>query len=263
MPRLFAALALAVVLAVAAGTPARDDAKPFKLRWFGLSMFQLETPAGKRIVFDPHAAPEFGRNLVQADIVCLSHLHSDHTQLEVVENVKAARVFKGLTEPRKGRASEWAKIDETVGAIRVRTVGLYHDAEDGLVRGRNSAFILDVEGVRLCHLGDLGHDLSPEQVKAIGPVDVLFVPVGGVYTLNGGGAKRAVAALKPGRFVLPMHYGVPGFDELTGPDEFLDGTDNVDRKLATNEFSFPAEVPAPAAGAKPAPVVTVLLGWKK
>lgn len=239
MPKLLA-LVLFALTAVAA--PAAEPA--YKLRWFGLSMFQLETPTGKLVVFDPHLAPEFPRALVKADAICLSHLHSDHTQLDAVENAKSARVFSGLTPGKKGRPAEWAKIDEQVGAMRVRTVGLYHDAEGGLSRGRNSAFILEFSDLKICHLGDLGHDLTPEQVKAIGPIDVLMVPVGGVYTINGSGAKRAVAALKPSRLVVPMHYGVPGFDDLAGPAEFLEGAENVVRTPATNEIVIPASPPA-------------------
>ncbi len=261
MPRL--TLAVAVSLLASTAAFAQDAPAAFKLRWFGLSMFQLETPNGKKIIFDPHAVPEFGRNLVQADIVVCSHPHSDHTQLDVVENAKAARVFQGVEPGKKGRPPEWKAVDEKVGAVRVRTVGLYHDAEDGLVRGKNSAFIIESDGVTFCHLGDLGHDLTPAQVKAIGRVDVLMVPVGGIYTVNGGGAKRAVAAIRPARFVLPMHYGVPGYDDLVGPDEFLDGTPNVSKRPGTNELVVPVEVPAAAAGSPPAGPVTVVLGWGK
>ena len=236
MPKL---LALVVLALIAHAAPAAEPA--YKLRWFGLSMFQLETPTGKLVVFDPHLSPEFPRALVKADVVCMSHLHSDHTQLDAVENAKSTRVFSGLTPGKKGRPAEWTKIDEPVGAMHIRTVGLYHDTEGGLSRGRNSAFVIEFPDLKVCHLGDLGHDLTPEQVKAIGPIDVLLVPVGGVYTINGSGAKRAVAALKPSRLVVPMHYGVPGFDDLAGPAEFLDGTPNVTRTPATNEIVIPAE----------------------
>lgn len=258
MPRF--ALALAASLLASASGFGQDAPPAFKLRWFGLSMFQLETPGGKKIVFDPHAVPEFGRAIVQADIVVCSHPHSDHTQLDAVENAKAARVFQGVEPGKKGRPAEWKAVDEKVGPIRVRTVGLYHDAEDGLLRGKNSAFIIEADGVTFCHLGDLGHDLTPAQVKAIGKVDVLMVPVGGIYTINGGGAKRAVAAIQPARFVLPMHYGVPGYDELVGPDEFLDGTSNVSKRPGTNELVVPVEAPP---GATPPGPVTVVLGWGK
>ena len=154
------------------------DPQPPTLRWYGQSLFQLTTAAGKRVVFDPHAIPEFGPPRVDADILLLSHRHSDHTQMTAIIDPKAARVFHGLKEPVGGRPADWNKVDEKVGAIRVRTVPLFHDPDGGLVRGKNSAWVVEADGLTICHLGDLGHDLTPAQVAAIGPVDVLLVPVG-------------------------------------------------------------------------------------
>ena len=110
--------------------------------------------------------------------------------------------------------------------------------------GKNSAFIVEAEGLTFCHLGDLGHELSPDQVKAIGKIDVLMIPVGGIYTINGETAKKVVAALNPRLFVVPMHYGMPGYDELLPADEFLEGQANVKKTPATNELSIPADLKA-------------------
>jgi L-ascorbate metabolism protein UlaG (beta-lactamase superfamily) len=247
-------LAAAVLLLAAAPAPAQPPSKAFTLRWFGQSFFQLETPAGKKIVFDPHAIPEFGRPVVSADVILVSHRHSDHTQVEVIEGHKAARVFHGLKEPVKGRPADWNRIDEKVGTIRVRTLGTYHDAENGMQRGKNAAWVVEADGLTVCHLGDLGHDLTADQVKAIGKVDVLMVPVGGVYTINGETAKKVVAAIKPRLYVVPMHYGVPGYDDLLPADEFLDGQPHVKRTPGTNELVIPAGATADA------PTVAVL-GW--
>ena len=123
-------------------------------------------------------------------------------------------------------------------------------------RGKNTAFILDFDGLKLCHLGDLGHLLNEEQLRQIGPVDVLLIPVGGVYTLNGEQAKRVLAQIKPKRLVVPMHYGTRTFDDLLSADEFLDGQTNVKKMLNTNELILDN-------GAKLAEATTVLLGWKK
>ena len=249
----FFILPIALFLITLDRAPAQD--RVLKLRWYGQSFFQLETSLGKKIVLDPHAIPEFGRNIVPADIVLLTHLHNDHTQLGAIEDPKAARIFYGLEETRKGRPPEWKKHDEKVGQIRIRTVGLYHDAQDGMARGKNSAWIVEVDGLVVCHLGDLGHELTPAQLKLIGPVDVLLVPIGGVYTLNGGQAQRVVGQIKPRLFVLPMHYGVPGYEDLLPADEFLDGLTNVKKMTHTNELVIPADLKADA------PTV-VLLGWK-
>ncbi len=251
------AFPLAALLALTPHSASAQEPKPTTLRWYGQSFFQLETAAGKRVAFDPHAIPQFGRPIVAADVVLVSHPHNDHNQVEVIDNLKAARVFEGVKPGAKGRGLDWNRVDEKVGGVRVRSVGTYHDAENGLKRGKNAVWVVEADGLTVCHLGDLGHELTPEQVRAIGPVDVLLIPVGGVYTLNGEQAKRVQAQLKPRRAVVPMHYGVPGYDDLLTPDEFLDGQSSVKRLPDTNEYSVPAGDP-PADG----PAV-VLLGWQK
>jgi L-ascorbate metabolism protein UlaG (beta-lactamase superfamily) len=229
-----------------------QPAKPFKVRWYGQSFFQIESPAGKKIVTDPHQIPAFGRNLVTADIVTVSHDHNDHNVLDAVENAKAARVFRGV-KVDKGRA-DWDRIDEKVGSIRVRSVATYHDNENGFSRGKNAAFVFEVEGLTFCHLGDVGHELNAEQIKAVGKVDVLMIPVGGTYTINGDQAKKIVDAIKPRLHIFPMHYGVPNYDDLNGPDEFLDGQKlKVTRQLVGNEFTI-------APDARPDAPTVVLLG---
>ncbi|QEL20990.1 MBL fold metallo-hydrolase [Limnoglobus roseus] len=237
-------VALSISLLMLA-TAAAQPAKSFKVRWFGQSFFQIETPVGKKIVLDPHLIPAFGRPIVTADVILISHEHNDHNALEAVEGAKSARVFKGLKE-NKGRV-EWERIDEKVGGIRIRSVASYHDNENGLARGKNTIFIVEAEGLTFCHLGDLGHELNDEQIKAIGKVDVLMIPVGGTYTINGEQAKALVEKLKPRLFILPMHYGLPNYDDLNGPDEFLDGQKlKVKKVLTSNELAIPADAKADA-----------------
>ncbi|MGL6095207.1 MAG: MBL fold metallo-hydrolase, partial [Fimbriiglobus sp.] len=150
----------AFFFAISAAPAVAQDGKPATLRWYGQSFFQLETAAGRRVVFDPHEIPEFGRPIVKADVILCSHLHDDHTQVGVIENAKAARVFFGLKENKKGRPAEWNPVDEKVGPVRVRTVGLYHDATDGMQRGKNAAWVVEADGIVYCHLGDIGHELT-------------------------------------------------------------------------------------------------------
>lgn len=246
--------ALLLMLLTAGLCQAQEPKKPFTVRWYGQSFFQIETPAGKKVVFDPHAIPAFGRPVVSADILLLSHEHDDHNRVEVLEN-KPSREFRGL-KPTKGRSQDWVRIDEKVGAVSIRSVGTFHDAEHGMARGKNTIFIVEADGLRFVHLGDLGHELSDEQVKAVGAVDVLFVPIGGVYTINGTQAKKTVEKLKPRLFVIPMHYGVPGYDDLLGAEEFLEGQGNVKRSPLTNELTVAPDLKADA------PTV-VLLHWQK
>jgi L-ascorbate metabolism protein UlaG (beta-lactamase superfamily) len=234
---------------------AQEPAKPFKLRWFGQSFFQLETPGGKKIVFDPHTIPAFGRPVVAADLICVSHEHDDHNVVTAIEGHKTARVFHGL-KSTKGR-TDWDRVDEKVGTIRVRNMPTYHDNENGFTRGKTSLFVIEADGLTFAHLGDIGHELNDEQLKVLGKVDVLMLPIGGTYTINGEQAKKIVAAVKPRLHVVPMHYGVPGYNDLNGADEFLDAQPlKVTRQLASNELSI-------AADAKPEAATVVLLDWKQ
>jgi L-ascorbate metabolism protein UlaG (beta-lactamase superfamily) len=234
---------------------AQDPPKGVTVRWFGQSFFQIETSTGQRIVFDPHAIPAFGGPRVSADITLISHLHDDHAQPEVLAD--KGRVFFGLKPTRDGKRADWNQVDEKVLATRVRTLPTYHDALGGMQRGKNTVWVVEADGLVFCHLGDLGHELTDAQVKAIGPVDVLFVPIGGIYTINGDQARKVVSQIKPRRYVLPMHYGVPGYDDLVGPEEFLDRQTNVKRMTDTNELVIPPGEKAPDAP------TTVLLGFKK
>jgi L-ascorbate metabolism protein UlaG (beta-lactamase superfamily) len=254
---LLAGLALA---AFALPAPAQAK-KTVQIRWFGHSYFMLVTTTGTRVAFDPHAISAYAVAPQAPDIVLMSHNHNDHNRKEVLANAesKDLKAFQGVI-PR-GRTGEWAKIDERVKDVRIRTVGTYHDEEEGAKRGKNSAFVVEADGLVICHLGDLGHELSEEQAKAIGPVDVLMVPVGGIYTINGETAKKVVAQLKPRLYVLPMHYATRVYQDLQPADEFLDGQKAVrnlggnDKSEGTNLLEFPPDLKADR------PTV-VLLGWK-
>jgi L-ascorbate metabolism protein UlaG (beta-lactamase superfamily) len=251
-----ALFALPLLALLAAPAAAQDDAKKVKLRWYGQSMFQLETVAGKLVVFDPHAIPTFNPPRLTADVTLVSHPHNDHNQVETLK--EKGRVFEGVVISKDGKKAEWKPVDEKVGAIHVRSLGTYHDAMNGMQRGKNTIWIVEVDGLTFVHLGDLGHELSAEQVKTIGKVDVLMVPVGGIYTLNGDQAKKVVDQLKPRLYIIPMHYGVPGYDDILGPDEFLENykDDKHFKKMTnTNELVIPVDMKADAPTA-------VLLGWK-
>src|SRR5262249_1100034 len=150
---------------------------------------QLETPAKKLVVFDPHAIPTFAPPRLVADITLISHPHNDHNELAILKD--KGKVFEGV-KAGKGVKTEGNAVAEKVEGVRVRSPGTFHDATGGMTRGRNSCFIVEADGLVFCHLGDLGHELTAEQLKAIGKVDVLMVPVGGIYTLNGDGAKKVV-----------------------------------------------------------------------
>jgi len=249
-------LATLIFSLFASSSSIADDApkKPV-LRWHGQSFFDLTTTKGTRIVFDPHAIDVYGRQSVPADLVLISHFHNDHTQVGILSNPGKFKVLEGLK--RAGNKVEWNLLDEKFRDVRVRTVGVYHDNAQGLEKGKNAVFIVEADGLRFVHLGDLGHLLTKEQVKETGPVDVLMIPVGGVYTINGSDAKEVVAEIKPKKYILPMHYGTKVFDDVLPPDEFLDDQKkgNVKRK-DTNQLEIDPDF-------KPSEPEIVLLDWKQ
>lgn len=258
-------LPFAALFAAAAGSPAADQ---FTVRWLGQSFVTVETPSGKVIAFDPHVMSEFERKgKVKADYVCVSHTHNDHNRvaeaIEDGEDATKVKVFQGLkVDPDKPtRPADWNKVDEkvTVGdkTYRFRTFGCYHDEMGGLKRGKNAAFIVEAEGLTFCHLGDLGHTFTEAEAKVIGPIDVLFVPIGGTYTINAENALEIVRVLKPKLYIVPIHYAVDGRpDSLLGPAEFLEWFEDTKKMTDTNEFTI-----LPGAKAdKPTPI---LLNYEK
>ncbi|HKI35641.1 MAG TPA: MBL fold metallo-hydrolase [Gemmataceae bacterium] len=228
--------ALLAALAVAAGASAAD--KKLTIRWHGQSFFEIISSDGTRIVTDPHAIDAFGRQDVKADIVTCSHLHNDHTRIDVLDEKSKPKVFYGVKAEKDGKRFVWNPIDEKVKGVHFYSVGTYHDDEQGLKRGLNSVLVFEVDGFRIAHLGDLGHKLSDAQIKSIGKVDVLMIPVGGVYTLNGSEAKEVVAQIEPRFFIVPMHYGIKGtYEDVLPADEFLDEQKNV-RKDKPEELTL-------------------------
>jgi L-ascorbate metabolism protein UlaG (beta-lactamase superfamily) len=227
-------LLLGSMLVAATSAFSGDEKKwqPIKVSYHAQSFYIVESSKGFRIAFDPHLIAEYGRpEGLKADVVLISHNHSDHTMVEALANyndsdkAKRPRVIRGLKG--LGLRADWNIVDETIGDVKIKSVGLYHDDMEGLRSGKVTAFIVEMDGWRICHLGDLGHMLTPKQLKQIGQVDVLMIPVGGIYTINGSEAKKVVAQIKPREYIFPMHYGTRVFDDLLSPAEFLDGQEKA------------------------------------
>lgn len=183
-----------------------------KLTWLGHACFKLESASGSA-VFDPYEpgyVPGLRLPPLSADAVICSHGHRDHGYTGAVS--------------LSGREPGW-------DVFRMNT---FHDGVHGVLRGKNTVTLIDDEGLRLLHLGDLGHRLSPEQLRSLGRVDVLLVPVGGYYTIDAAAAADTVKALAP-RVAVPMHYRGDGFgfDVLDTVDGFLKLCGNV-RRFDTN-----------------------------
>jgi L-ascorbate metabolism protein UlaG (beta-lactamase superfamily) len=253
MVRTLSALAAFLLLAVAV----RAEDKPVVIRWHGQSFFEVISSEGTRIVLDPHVLEEYPESKPLADVILMSHFHVDHSKPEAVQNYKRARQINALKKG-EGRAQEWNIINETIKGVRVQTMGTYHDKMAGLERGKNGVFILDMDGLRIVHLGDLGHLLSRDQVRKLGKVDVLMIPVGGVYTLNGVDAQKVVEQIKPRRYVIPMHYGTAVYPDLLNLDYFLEDQEmGKVRKFTTNELQIDPKAELPKE-----PTVAIL-HWEK
>lgn len=213
-----------LTLSILTSTWARSQEKgaPIGIEYYGQSFFILISSKGTRIGIDPHTIPEYDRRdvLPKVDAICITHNHNDHTRTVAFEDFEKTKTLRGLKSETK--RPDWSKINEEVKDVKIRTVGTFHDNNEGIERGKNAVFVFDVDGWKVVHLGDLGHILTPAQVKSIGKVDVLMIPVGGIYTLNGAEAKKVVEQLKPKEYIFPMHYGTKFFTDLLPPDEFYD-----------------------------------------
>ncbi|WP_048103924.1 MBL fold metallo-hydrolase [Aciduliprofundum sp. MAR08-339] len=177
-----------------------------EIRWHGHSCFEIGD--GTRIVIDPHDGRSIGIKTprVQADIVLVTHHHFDHDAVRVVRGN-----YQVIDSPG----------DYEVGDLRIKGIEAYHDEMNGRKRGRITMFKVEKEGIRLLHVGDLGHILASEQLSEIGEVDILFIPVGGVYTVDAKGAYENAIRIRP-KVIVPMHYKITGMSLGIAPvDEFL------------------------------------------
>lgn len=199
------------------------------IRWHGHSCFEVSSDGDATIVTDPHDGKSIGIKppAVQADIVLMSHDHFDHNCDRIVQGADK----KSVTKPGS----------QTVKGIPILGVESWHDREDGRKRGRNIIFRFEVDGMRLCHLGDLGQVLDDGQVSKLGAVDVLFIPVGGTFTLDADMAWEVVRKLKP-RVIVPMHFRVGGLSLSIAPvDGFLDKADKDSVVRVGNEVELTAD----------------------
>jgi len=174
-----------------------------EISWLGHACFRLKG-ASTALLTDPYA-PETGYDLGKpaADIVTVSHAHPGHSFVAGV-----AGKYKIIRGPG----------EYEIGGVSLIGIPSFHDAEEGRQRGRNVIYVIEMDGLRLCHLGDLGHSLKAEKVEEIGNIDILFLPVGEVSTLEVPLAAELVRRLEP-RLVIPMHYGTEALKRTLAPLE--------------------------------------------
>ena len=165
------------------------------ITYLGHSSFKIKTKFAT-VVTDPFDPQKVGLKYtgVEGEIVTVSHLHDDHNATERVSGVK--KIIEGPGEYE-------------VSGISIMGFASYHDDKKGEERGGNTIYVIEADGLRLAHLGDLGHILSDDLVSEMGTIDILMVPVGGVYTIDSKEAGEVVGKIDP-YFVMPMHYNVQG-----------------------------------------------------
>ena len=196
------------------------------IKWNGHASFTISASDGTVLVTDPYDPNGYSGVLRyeqvkdRADAVLVSHDHADHNYV------------KGLPgSPKIIRTSAEVK------GIQINGVATHHDDSGGSKRGKNVVFVFSIDGIRNCFMGDLGHQLSPEQINDIGPVDILLIPVGGTYTVDSGGAVLIVESLDP-KVIIPMHFKTDKCDLPIAPaDEFLQKMSSV-KQLQKSEIEL-------------------------
>lgn len=226
-------------LAVNAAAP-KDAAKKTTLTWYGQSFFIITSQSGTKIAFDPYHVQDaihYSPPSVSADAVFVSHEHPDHNNVGLLKGKP-----KVLGPISRGTRSGTLEIGRS--KFPYKSVFGYHDADEGKQRGTDTINIVTVDGVSICHLGDLGARLTAEQVKEIGPVDILLIPVGGYYTIDAATASEVVNQLKP-KVVIPMHYQTPKTKlPISGVEPFIKGKNNaknIGHTYTFNEKSLPTK----------------------
>lgn len=170
--------------------------------YHGHSAFKLKGKRGT-VVTDPYtAAVGFELPSMSADIVTVSHDHSDHNASGLVRGTSRRENPFLITQPG----------EYELGGISVFGARSFHDAAQGVERGKNTIFTILLDDIRVCHLGDLGHELTDEQREFIGGVDILLCPVGGTFTIDAQTAVKVIRTLEPS-IVIPMHYKTERHDE--------------------------------------------------
>ena len=177
----------------------------------GHAEFWMETENGIRIVTDPYdAGCGYPVRPVEAEIALVSHHHHDHDAVETLKGEPRIIDAAGCYTPESG--------------IKITAIRGFHDDAGGSKRGETLLFLIETEGLRIVHLGDLGCGLNEEQISILKAPDVLMIPVGGFYTIDGKTAREVAERLQP-RVTLPMHYKTAHNADwpIHGPEDFLEG----------------------------------------
>ncbi|OGI25106.1 MAG: hypothetical protein A3J76_02675 [Candidatus Moranbacteria bacterium RBG_13_45_13] len=180
------------------------------IQWYGHACFKILTkPEGRGsgedvVIFTDPYNKEIGLRPPQgkADVVTVSHDHFDHNNPGALKGEPAVLDLPG---------------EYSIKGVSIKGVNSFHDKKEGAEKGLNTIFVFESEGIRFCHLGDLATSLDKKQLEEINGVDILAIPVGNRFSLDGKEAKDVVDQVEP-KIVLPMHYKIPG-SKFQGDDE--------------------------------------------
>lgn len=201
-----------------------------KIRWHGHACFEISN--SKTIVIDPHDGASIGIEppRVKADVILVSHEHYDHNKVKAVEK-------KGSIVVRESR-----EID----GIIIEAFKAYHDNSKGSKRGEIKIFKIEYNGFKICHLGDLGHVLDDELIEKLGEIDILFIPVGGIFTIDGGEAMEIIKKIDT-KVIVPMHYKIEGLSlPINRLDEFIEMAkdykiENIENEIEIEKEDLPSQ----------------------
>lgn len=202
-----------------------------KIKWYGHAAFKITTGEGVRIIIDPYQSGAFGGALSygkitdEADIVLTSHNHDDHNYTKDLSGSYRQFEKEGVYKEK---------------GLTIEAFHCYHDPSKGKERGENLIFVIDAEGLRLAHMGDLGHTLAQDEVTRVGKIDILLLPVGGFYTIDADEAGRVMNDMGP-RITIPMHFKTPKCDfPIAGVDAFTAGKKMI-KKIDAHEIEINKE----------------------
>lgn len=188
------------------------------IEWLGHSCFKIVSDIGVVVVFDPFDPNYTGLDCkkINADVISISHGHGDHSALHQVEGYSLVVSKHGTYEYKN---------------IKIQTIKSFHDNKKGALRGENLISILYVDSLKICHFGDMGENLTKDQIEKIGKVDIILIPIGGIYTIDAKQAKEFLNILKP-QITIPMHYNIKDLKfELGYLSTFLEMFDAKDIKI--------------------------------
>lgn len=191
------------------------------IKYLGHACFLLELSNNTRLIFDPFGDIGYKMQKVTADIALISHNHYDHNNVNNVDGIRTA-VFDA---------------DLLKNGVSIKSIKTYHDDKQGALRGENYVHVINADGKKIVHLGDFGEDVLTADLSILNDTDILFIPVGGKYTIDAVSAKYVVDTVKP-KIVIPMHFKTPSSTVDIGfVQDFTNLFDkNIIKTLSTDEL---------------------------